>query len=71
MRDVPACNDYQGGFNAALMSKDLRLAMQLAISCKQPFPMGEGAARLYQQVGERPLLALLLLLLLVVVVVVV
>eukprot|EP00775_Hariotina_reticulata_P011245 gene11245-11394_t len=52
LHDVPASNDYQGGFNAALMSKDLRLAMQLAISCKQPFAMGESAARLYQQVVE-------------------
>lgn len=53
MEDVPAARGYAGGFNAALMSKDLRLAQQLAISCHQPFPMGETAARLYQQVCGR------------------
>lgn len=48
--DVPSAHEYRGGFNAGFMSKDLRLALQLAGSAKQPLPMGERAAQLYQQV---------------------
>lgn len=50
MKDVPAANNYQGGFGAALMSKDLRIALQLGVSSSQPLPMAEKAAQLYQQV---------------------
>eukprot|EP00879_Flechtneria_rotunda_P006498 GHRR01006829.1.p1 GENE.GHRR01006829.1~~GHRR01006829.1.p1 ORF type:complete len:237 (+),score=96.58 GHRR01006829.1:603-1313(+) len=52
MRGVPAAHNYQPGFNAALMAKDLRIAMQLAGAAQQPLPMGEKAAQLYQQVLE-------------------
>ncbi|KAF6255727.1 NAD binding domain of 6-phosphogluconate dehydrogenase-domain-containing protein [Scenedesmus sp. NREL 46B-D3] len=59
LRDVPAAHDYRGGFNAGFMSKDLRLALQLAGTARQPLPMGERAAQLYQQVidasGGEPL----------------
>ena len=44
----PADNDYQGGFAAALMLKDLRLAMDAAHSVGADVPMGEKAAALYE-----------------------
>jgi 3-hydroxyisobutyrate dehydrogenase len=50
LRDVPSAHGYRGGFNAGFMSKDLRLALQLAGTARQPLPMGERAAQLYQQV---------------------
>jgi hypothetical protein len=61
LKDVPSAHEYRGGFNAGFMSKDLRLALQLAGTARQPLPMGERAAQLYQQVIQRrgPLLLLL------------
>lgn len=53
MKDVPSANNYQGGFGAALMSKDLRIALQLGVSSSQPLPMAEKAAQLYQQVVDQ------------------
>jgi len=50
MPDVPASRGYSGGFSAALMAKDLRIAMQLASAASQPLHMGEKAALLYRQV---------------------
>jgi 3-hydroxyisobutyrate dehydrogenase len=50
LKDVPSAHDYRGGFNAGFMSKDLRLALQMAGAARQPLPMGERAAQLYQQV---------------------
>lgn len=44
----PADNDYQGGFAAALMLKDLKLAMEAAASVNAIVPMGEKAASLYE-----------------------
>lgn len=43
----PADNGYQGGFAAALMLKDLRLAMEAAASVDADVPMGERATALY------------------------
>jgi 3-hydroxyisobutyrate dehydrogenase len=43
----PADNDYQGGFAAALMLKDLKLAMEAAQSVGADVPMGTRAAELY------------------------
>ena len=45
----PADNDYQGGFAAALMLKDLRLAMEAASGAGAETPMGARAAELYQR----------------------
>ena len=45
----PADRDYQGGFAAALMLKDLRLAMEAAASAGANTPMGARAAELYEQ----------------------
>jgi 3-hydroxyisobutyrate dehydrogenase len=46
---TPADNDYQGGFATALMLKDLKLAMEAAVSVNADVPMGERAAELYAQ----------------------
>jgi 3-hydroxyisobutyrate dehydrogenase len=44
----PADNGYAGGFAAALMLKDLRLAMEAAASAGADVPMGKRAAELYE-----------------------
>jgi 3-hydroxyisobutyrate dehydrogenase len=44
----PADNNYQGGFAAALMLKDLKLAMDAAQAASADVPMGRRAAELYQ-----------------------
>ena len=48
----PADNGYQGGFAAALMLKDLRLAMEAAQSAGADVPMGAEAAKLYEKYAE-------------------
>jgi 3-hydroxyisobutyrate dehydrogenase len=45
--ETPADRDYQGGFAAALMLKDLRLAMEAAQSVDAYTPMGAEAETLY------------------------
>ena len=44
----PADNGYQGGFAAALMLKDLNLAMAAAASAEAKVPMGARAQELYE-----------------------
>ncbi len=46
---TPADNDYQGGFTAALMLKDLRLAMAAANATHADVPMGRRATELYEK----------------------
>ncbi len=46
--ETPADRDYQGGFAAALMLKDLRLAMEAARGAGATVPMGAKAAELYE-----------------------
>ena len=46
--ETPADRDYQGGFAAPLMLKDLKLAMEAAASVGADTPMGKRAAELYQ-----------------------
>jgi 3-hydroxyisobutyrate dehydrogenase len=46
--ETPADRDYQGGFAAPLMLKDLRLAMEAADSVQANTPMGARAAELYE-----------------------
>lgn len=48
----PADNDYQGGFAAALMLKDLRLAMQAAEESGTKVPVGARARDLYEGLIE-------------------
>ena len=47
--ETPADRDYAGGFAAALMLKDLRLAAEAAASTSAETPMGARAAELYQR----------------------
>jgi 3-hydroxyisobutyrate dehydrogenase len=49
---TPADRDYEGGFAAALMLKDLRLAMEAAQSVDSYTPMGAAAEDLYTRFAE-------------------
>ncbi|MEA3001935.1 MAG: 3-hydroxyisobutyrate dehydrogenase [Sphingomonadales bacterium] len=49
---TPADRDYEGGFAAALMLKDLRLAMEAARSVDSYTPMGSAAEELYTRFAE-------------------
>jgi 3-hydroxyisobutyrate dehydrogenase len=48
----PADNGYQGGFAAALMLKDLRLAMAAAQAAGATVPLGEHATTIYEAFNE-------------------
>ena len=47
MEGVPASRDYSGGFGAALMQKDLGLALDAAKSVNAPLPTGGIAYNMY------------------------
>jgi 3-hydroxyisobutyrate dehydrogenase len=47
--DTPADHDYEGGFAAALMLKDLKLAMDAAQHADAYTPLGSEAEQLYQR----------------------
>ncbi|CAM9622457.1 unnamed protein product [Scytosiphon promiscuus] len=47
MEGVPSSRDFQGGFTAALMEKDLRLALQAAHESSQALPIGAHVHELY------------------------
>ena len=49
----PANRDYQAGFTAAMMAKDLRLAQAAAQSVDAPTPMGAQARSLYALFANR------------------
>jgi 3-hydroxyisobutyrate dehydrogenase len=49
---TPADNGYEGGFAAALMLKDLKLAMDAAKDAGANVPMGQRAAELYEAFAE-------------------
>ena len=51
--DTPADRDYEGGFAAALMLKDLKLAMAAAQEAGAYTPMGGEAEELYARFVER------------------
>ena len=48
----PANNDYQAGFTAAMMLKDLMLAQEASSGADAATPMGQRAAELYTQMAE-------------------
>ena len=50
--ETPADRDYEGGFAAALMLKDLRLALEAAQSVDAYTPMGAEAEELYSRFAE-------------------
>jgi 3-hydroxyisobutyrate dehydrogenase len=51
--DTPADHDYEGGFAAALMLKDLKLAMEAAQHIGAYTPMGGEAEELFQRFVDR------------------
>ena len=51
--DTPADHDYEGGFAAALMLKDLKLAMEAARQAGAYTPMGGEAEELFQRFVDR------------------
>jgi 3-hydroxyisobutyrate dehydrogenase len=51
--DTPADHDYEGGFAAGLMLKDLKLAADAARSVGAYTPMGAEAEELYQRFVDR------------------
>ena len=51
--ETPADRDYEGGFAAALMLKDLKLAMEAARESGAYTPMGGEAEELYQRFVDR------------------
>jgi 3-hydroxyisobutyrate dehydrogenase len=51
--DTPADHDYEGGFAAALMLKDLKLAEEAAQSVGAYTPIGGEAEELYQRFVDR------------------
>jgi 3-hydroxyisobutyrate dehydrogenase len=51
--ETPADRNYEGGFAAALMLKDLRLAMEAAESVQGYVPMGSHAEELYARFADR------------------
>jgi 3-hydroxyisobutyrate dehydrogenase len=51
--ESPADHDYEGGFAAALMLKDLKLAMEAAQQAGAYTPMGGEAEELYQRFVDR------------------
>ena len=55
MENVPASNNYNGGFLNALMLKDLRLAEELSDQSKSDTPMGKLAKKLYEQLNDEGL----------------
>jgi len=48
----PANNDFEAGFTAAMMLKDLKLAAQSAAGADASTPMGSLAASLYEAFAE-------------------
>ena len=51
--ESPADHEYEGGFAAALMLKDLKLAAEAAQHCGAYTPIGADAERLYQRFVDR------------------
>ena len=51
--DTPADRNYEGGFAAALMLKDLKLAAEAAAAAGAYTPMGGEAEELYQRFVDR------------------
>jgi 3-hydroxyisobutyrate dehydrogenase len=50
---APSNRNYEGGFAAAMMLKDLKLAQEAAISAGADTPLGGAAEALYAELVER------------------
>lgn len=55
MENVPSSRDYEGGFGADLMLKDLGLATDAARKAGVPLPLGASAQQLYQLISAHGL----------------
>ncbi len=53
LENVPAANNYQGGFGTALMTKDLGLAQTSATRSSSAIPLGSLAHQLYRLMTVR------------------
>ena len=53
MPNVPAANDYEGGFQVRLMNKDLALALEAATQSRSATPMGALARALFELHGSK------------------
>ena len=52
VENVPSSRNYEGGFGASLMLKDLKLAMDAAKTAKVATPGGQNAADTYQAMND-------------------
>jgi 3-hydroxyisobutyrate dehydrogenase len=50
---VPSCNDYKGGFQCGLMTKDLSLAQNSAIESQSATPLGSAAYNFFKHVSNQ------------------
>jgi 3-hydroxyisobutyrate dehydrogenase len=50
---APSNRDYEGGFAAAMMLKDLKLAQEAADASGAPTPLGGAAEALYAELVQR------------------
>jgi 3-hydroxyisobutyrate dehydrogenase len=50
---APSNRDYEGGFAAAMMLKDLKLAQDAAETTGAPTPLGGAAEALYEELNQR------------------
>ena len=55
MKEVPASNDYSGGFLNSLMLKDLNLAEELATQSESNTPLGKLAKEIYKELNNQGL----------------
>jgi 3-hydroxyisobutyrate dehydrogenase len=55
MKEVPASNDYSGGFLNSLMLKDLNLAEELATQSESNTPLGKLAKEIYEELNNQGL----------------
>jgi 3-hydroxyisobutyrate dehydrogenase len=53
MKEVPASNDYSGGFLNSLMLKDLNLAEELATQSDSNTPLGKLAKEIYEELNNQ------------------
>ena len=53
MPGAPSNRDYDGGFAAAMMLKDLKLAQEAAMGAGADTPLGGGAQALYAELVDR------------------
>ena len=53
MKEVPASNDYSGGFLNSLMLKDLNLAEELANQSESNTPLGKLAKEIYEELNNQ------------------